>query len=137
MPRPLRQFSPMNLFFGLLPQPAPLRPESRVYDLKTRLDWGEPALTIIDVRNRARFNAQHIRGAISIPMAELVTQARQSLESDRDIYVYGEVDEEASHAAEQLRRAGFKQVSVLRGGAAAWKAAGFPLETLHQNPATL
>jgi len=126
----------MKFFFGLLPRPAPLRPESRVYDLKTRLDWGEPALTIIDVRSRASFNAQHIRGAICIPLEELVPQAQRSLESDRDIYVYGEVDEDASHAAEQLRHAGFKQVSVLRGGAAAWKAAGFPLETLYQNPVT-
>ncbi|HEY9888809.1 MAG TPA: rhodanese-like domain-containing protein [Candidatus Obscuribacterales bacterium] len=102
---------------------------SRVYDLKARLDWGEPALTIIDVRDRALFNESHIMGAISIPMTGLVARTQAALELDRDIYVYASTDEEATVAAEQLRAAGYKQVSVLRGGAAAWKAADFPTET--------
>jgi len=102
---------------------------SRVYDLKTRLDWGEPALTIIDVRDRALFNESHIMGAVSMPMAGLVSRTMASLEFDRDLYVYAGTDEEASTAAEQLRAAGYQRVSVLRGGVAAWKAAGFPVET--------
>jgi hypothetical protein len=31
----------------LIPIPATLKANSRVQDLKKRLDWGEPALTII------------------------------------------------------------------------------------------
>ncbi|MEO0538883.1 MAG: rhodanese-like domain-containing protein [Cyanobacteria bacterium P01_A01_bin.123] len=118
----------MKSLLDLLPKPAPMRALSRVYDLKTRLDWGEPALTIIDVRDRASFNHIHVRGAISMPMAKLVGLAEVSLEYDRDIYVYSDVDEEAIASASQLRSAGFQNVSVLRGGAAAWKAAGFPVE---------
>ena len=102
---------------------------SRVYDLKARLDWGEPALTIIDVRDRLLFNERHIMGAISIPVTELVDRSRETLEFDRDIYVYASVDEEATAAAEQMRSVGYQKVSVLRGGVAAWKAAGFPIET--------
>jgi len=118
----------MNLF-GIFPKPGPMQETSRVYDLKARLDWGEPALTIIDIRDRDLFNERHVMGAISIPAAELVQRAMNTLEFDRDLYIYASTDEEATTAAEQLRASGYKRVSVLRGGVAAWKAAGFPVET--------
>jgi len=115
--------------FGIFPKPAPMEETARVYDLKARLDWGEPALTIIDIRDRNLFNESHVMGAISMPVAELVGRTQAALELDRDIYVYASTDDEATTAAEQLRSAGFEKVSVLRGGVAAWKAAGFPVET--------
>jgi rhodanese-related sulfurtransferase len=120
----------MNRIFGLFPKPLPLRPESRVYDLKERLDWGEPALTIVDVRDRHDFNQSHVTGAISIPADALLETAARCFELDRDIYLYSNTDEEASLAAEQLRTAGYTCVSILRGGVAAWKAAGFPVEAI-------
>lgn len=118
----------MNLFFGLFPKPSPLRPESRVYDLKERLDWGEPALTIIDVRDRATFNESHITGAISMPLDSLLATAASSFEVTRDLYIYSNTDDESVAVAEQLRAAGFLRVAIVRGGVAAWKAAGFPIE---------
>lgn len=118
----------MKTLLNLFPKPGPMRAMSRVYDLKIRLDWGEPALTIIDVRLRAVFNESHVTGAISMPADDLVERAQASLELDRDIYVYADTDEEATLAADALKAAGFKKVSVLRGGVAAWKAAGFPVE---------
>lgn len=119
----------MDKFLGIFPKPAPIRPESRVYDLKERLDWGEPALTIIDVRPRPIFNESRVTGAISMPVESLVERATLALEYDRDVYVYADRDEEAAIAAQSLKEAGFKNVSVLRGGVAAWKAAGFPVES--------
>ncbi|MGF1519490.1 MAG: rhodanese-like domain-containing protein [Nodosilinea sp.] len=118
----------MNRFFGLLPKPSPLRSESRVYDLKERLDWGEPALTIIDVRDRTDFNESHITGAISMPVDSLLTTATSCFELIRDLYIYSNTDEESAAVAEQLRKAGFLRVAIVRGGVAAWKAAGFPVE---------
>jgi rhodanese-related sulfurtransferase len=118
----------MSNFFRLIPIPAPLKAQSRVYDLKERLDWGEPALTIIDVRDRDAFNTSHISGAISLPINELVNRALINLELTRDLYVYGSTDEQTADAAAQLRTAGYQNVSELRGGLAAWKAAGFPIE---------
>jgi len=113
---------------GLFPQPASFKEKSRVYDLKSRIDWGEPALTIIDVRDRASFNESRIMGAISFPADELVTRANQNLESDRDIYVYSDTDEETADAAARLREAGFKRVAELTGGLGAWRAAEYPVE---------
>ncbi len=118
----------MNHVFGLFPKPSPLRPESRVYDLKERLDWGEPALTIIDVRDRIDFNESHITGAISMPIDSLMAMATKCFEVTRDLYIYSNTDDESAAVADQLRGAGFDRVAIVRGGVAAWKAAGFPVE---------
>ena len=118
----------MARFLNLIPIPSPLKAKSRIYDLKTRLDWGEPALTIIDLRNRDAFNTSHIMGAISLPVTELVERVQNQLELIRDIYIYGETDEETTAAAEQLRAAGYQNVAELIGGLPAWKAAKYPLE---------
>ncbi len=118
----------MSNSFSIIPIPAPLKSQSLVNDLKERLDWGEPALTIIDIRDRSAFNISHISGAISLPMNELVARALINLELTRDLYVYGSTDEQAADAAAQLRTAGYQNVSQLRGGLAAWKANGYPIE---------
>jgi rhodanese-related sulfurtransferase len=120
----------MNRLFGLFPKPSPMKAESRVYDLKERLDWGEPALSIVDVRDRSEFNQSHITGAISIPATRLVSEAAKYFEIDRDIYLYSNTDDEASAVVEQLKAQGYTNVSVVRGGVAAWKAAGFPIESI-------
>lgn len=120
----------MYMFLGIIPAPPPLTARSRVYDLKARLDWGDPALTIVDVRDRSEFNFSHILGAIPMPLNELVDRALHNLEITRDIYIYGETDEETAEAATKLREAGYYNVSELRGGAAAWKAVGYPVESI-------
>ena len=123
----------MYKLLGIIPTPPPLRAQSRVYDLKARLDWGDPALTIIDVRDRSEFNFSHILGAIPMPLNELKDRVLSSLELSRDIYIYGETDEETAEAAVNLRAAGYQNVSELRGGVAAWKAVGYPVESIFQS----
>jgi rhodanese-related sulfurtransferase len=106
---------------GFIPGPdSQQMPVSTVKALKERLEWGEPALTIIDVRDRNVFNKEHITGAESIPIAELPAKASKSLDLKRDIYVYGEQDQ-TTEAAAKLREAGFTKVSELEGGLSAWK----------------
>ena len=108
--------------------PQPLKSKSEVSDLKQRLDWGEPALTIIDIRDRAAFNNSHITGATSFPMDELVNRALNNFELERDIYVYGATEKETGLAVNRLRGAGYENVAQLVGGLKAWKAAGYPVE---------
>ena len=112
----------------MIPIPQPLKEKSRIYDLKERLDWGEPALTIIDVRSRNAYNSTRITGAVSLPMSQLVSGALNNFELERDIYVYGRNEQETAAAAAQLRAAGYKNVAELVGGFNAWKAANFPIE---------
>ena len=119
----------MAQFLGMIPTPPPFKDKSLVFELKSRLDWGEPALTIIDARDRTEFNFRHILGAIPMPVSELVNRAQSSLENSRDIYIYGETDEETAIAASLLRNAGFQNVSELRGGVAAWRALDYPVSS--------
>jgi rhodanese-related sulfurtransferase len=112
----------------IIPIPSPLKARSLVQDLKLRLDWGEPALTIIDVRSRDAFNASHISGAVSLPLDQLIERALANLELIRDLYVYSASDEETATAADLLKQAGYKNVAELVGGLAAWKSVGYPIE---------
>lgn len=114
--------------FQFIVIPEAMQNRSRVESLKNRLDWGEPALTIVDVRDRTAFNTSHITGAVGMPMQELVNQACASLEFIRDIYVYGETEGQTAEAASQLRAAGYQHIAELVGGLAAWKRAKYPID---------
>jgi rhodanese-related sulfurtransferase len=117
-----------NVVGDVIPSQPPIDPQSDVHVLKSRLEWGEPAFTILDVRDRMTYNDGHIMGAMPMPIDELVDRATPSLAKSRDIYVYGANDEETNQAAQALRSAGFEHVSALKGGLAAWKAVGGPTE---------
>jgi rhodanese-related sulfurtransferase len=99
----------------VIPTPSKPTQVSSAQALKERLQWGEPGLTIIDARSREAFLEERITGAM---LASDVT----SLPENRQIYVYGNTDEEAAEAANNLRQDGFESVSQLQGGLAGWKA---------------
>ncbi len=125
-----------KLFDGIIPQEPPVHAQSNAHIVKSRLEWGEPAFTILDVRGsgtsvletRKAYNECHIMGAMLVPMDELVNLSESSLHKSRDIYLYGENDEQANQAAQILRNVAFTNVSTLRGGLAAWKAIAGPIE---------
>ncbi len=98
-----------------VPTPYKATPISSAQALKERLDWGEPALTIIDIRDREAYLEERITGAI------LVFDINQ-LHKSREIYVYSNTDQEAAKKVEELRELGFESVSQLLGGLAGWKA---------------
>ncbi|WP_228038222.1 rhodanese-like domain-containing protein [Nodosilinea sp. LEGE 06152] len=111
-------------------QPLPKPPgmsgtQATADELLKRLNWGEPALTIIDARSRQSFNAERITGAMS---RDQVDEATGSLEHQRDIYVYGDGADEAAEVVNQLRQAGYQKVALIQGGLSAWKDIGGPTE---------
>lgn len=116
----------MNAFASAFP--PKLKPQATAQELKSRLDWGEPALTIIDVRDRADFNETRIQGSVSMPLMALTAVIDGSLEKERDIYIYGDSDTVTAEAANQLRTAGYQRVAELKGGLPAWKTAKYPVE---------
>jgi rhodanese-related sulfurtransferase len=117
-----------NILGGIIPPQPPIELQSDVHAVKSRLEWGEPAFTILDVRDRQTYNDGHIMGAMPMPIDVLVHRAASSLDKSRDIYLYGATEEQTSQAATLLRSAGFEHVSQLKGGLAAWKAIGGPTE---------
>jgi rhodanese-related sulfurtransferase len=117
-----------NALPNITPTPPGFKSESSAYDLKARLEWGEPALTMIDVRDRESFNQGHMTGAMPMPMESLLEMAEGSLAPERDIYVYGDSDTQSLEAAEMLRGAGFKNVAVIKGGLMAWREIAGPTD---------
>lgn len=117
-----------KLIDGIIPEQPPVDAHSDVHALKSRLEWGEPAFTILDVRDRQTYNEGHIMGAMPMPVEDLVYLAESSLQKSRDIYIYGTSESDTAEAAQMLRNAGFVHVSELRGGLPAWKAIGGPTE---------
>lgn len=95
--------------------------------LSTWLGVGDTVL--IDVRERAEHEREHIAGSRLMPLSQL--DAR-SLPGDRRIVLYCAAGCRSRTAA---RRLGLEGLAQLDGGIAAWTAAGF--ETVHAAPACL
>lgn len=81
-------------------------------------------INIFDVRDADFFNAGHIPGAVSFPLASLEREMKAILQNgfsamDAEIIVYGEKEEDAFSAASILNGLGFTNVSVL-GALSAW-----------------
>jgi rhodanese-related sulfurtransferase len=116
---------------NLTPTPVVLQEESTAYELKTRLEWGQPALSIVDVREHEAFNQGRITGAVSMPMEQL-TEMKSILQPTSDIYIYGDTDEQAHTAAQMLRAAGFEAVTHVMGGLDAWHEIGGSTEGIQE-----
>ena len=116
----------------LTPTPVILQDESTAYDLKKRLEWAEPALSIVDVRDREAFHQGRITGALAMPMDQLA-EMMSTLEPKHDIYVYGESDAQAQEAAQMLKSGGCQAVTIVKGGLDAWHEVGGPTEGVQED----
>lgn len=114
---------------NVTPTPPGIKAQVSPQELKARLEWGEPGLTILDVRDREAFNYERITGAMTMPMDRIAnTKPGETFEDRRDIYVYGESDDQTAQIANTLRSSGFLNVAEIKGGLPAWKAIGGPTE---------
>ncbi len=84
------------------------------------------SFVVVDVDSRKEFREAHIPGSVNIPIDELETRAEDELQSAAHIVVYCRCpsDGAAVSALDQLNKIGFKNVSVLKGGLAAWANVG-------------
>lgn len=106
---------------NVTPTPPAWHPQATAHELKSRLNWGEPGLTILDVRDRNIYLEAHIQGAINMDAASLPDEAVDKLQFDRDLYIYSTNDAETAAVANALREAGFQHVAELKGGLDAWR----------------
>jgi rhodanese-related sulfurtransferase len=84
---------------------------------------------VLDLRDPAQYQAGHILGARSTPLAGLEKAASDlSRFRNRAVIVYCSDGRRSGRALEVLRRAGFSQVNQLAGGFDAWRQAGLPVE---------
>lgn len=112
----------------ITPTPPDFHREATPHELKSRLNWGEPALTILDLRDYESYRRCRIMGAMQVPMEELTSWCQSRLEYNREIYLYSNSDQETAQAADELRQAGFKKVAQLQGGVPAWRKIGGSIE---------
>lgn len=83
---------------------------------------------LVDIRDKAAFDAGHIAGAKNVPGAAIADGAKQ-LEKykEKPVVVYCERGVTAGAAVRQLTRLGFKQPINLRGGLTAWRSDNLPV----------
>lgn len=107
---------------------AKLAYEMTPWALKSILEKTPDNIVLLDVRNADMFAAQHIKGAISIPLVELVSKLA-TLPKDKTLVTYcGDLTcGLAPKAALELAQKGFK-VMELVGGIDVWSQKGFPVE---------
>ncbi|AIT09692.1 sulfurtransferase [Candidatus Francisella endociliophora] len=82
----------------------------------------------LDVRSQEEFSNAHIIGSQNIQLDE-VSQKHKKLNKykAKPIVIYGNGAEKAMF---ELRKAGFEQVFVLKGGLSAWLQASYPVKSL-------
>jgi phage shock protein E len=96
--------------------------------LDARLEAGDPALLVLDVRNAAEFDAGHLPGAINIPhdaVSERIAELGPA--DERDVVVYCRSGRRAILALETLKGAGFSRLFHLEGDYLRWSEEGRPL----------
>ena len=87
---------------------------------------------MIDVREQSEFEAEHVEGAILIPLSQFAAKASQALETAKgaDLVIMCRSGMRAGSAMTQLHQLGlarqFKTVTVYPGGILAWRGQGKP-----------
>jgi rhodanese-related sulfurtransferase len=83
---------------------------------------------VVDLRDKAEFEAGHIVDAINIPFAAIETRMDElNPHKGKPIVLACKMGQHSGSAGTQLRKAGFEQVSRLRGGIADWRAQNLPV----------
>lgn len=84
---------------------------------------------VIDIRSQNEFKKGHILGAKQVPAEKVSKGDFSTLENSKDkpIIVVCAMGMTAKRAAAQMLKAGFSQVSVLKGGMNAWQSANLPV----------
>ncbi|MTD41369.1 rhodanese-like domain-containing protein [Erwinia sp. CPCC 100877] len=74
---------------------------------------------IIDLREKDSFDGGHILGARNMPYTTLKT-TMNSIRKDQPVYLYDQKKSLSIRAANQLRKQGYKNLYILKGGYEGW-----------------
>jgi len=84
---------------------------------------------VVDVSPAADYAKAHILGSVSVPLSDLDPERHKVLSKakERPVIVVCRAGMTARDAAKKLKKAGFKDVSLLDGGIAGWRQADLPV----------
>ncbi len=104
----------------------PLAPIITAEELHTKIAAKETFI-LVDVRDAAAYNQEHVAGAINIPVKEIEANTSKLLPLDRSIVTMCAGDEckASTKAATKLLELGFTQVLNYDGGISGWKIHGY------------
>ncbi|WP_199175022.1 rhodanese-like domain-containing protein [Sporosarcina sp. P29] len=86
--------------------------------LKDRLK--DQNVQLIDVRSPAEYKGRHIQQFKNIPL-NVLSNKMGTLKKDQEVIVICQSGMRSSNAATQLKKAGFVNVTNVRGGMSAWQ----------------
>ena len=82
---------------------------------------------IVDLRNSELFNQGHITGSINIPFNNLSQRFNEIPEYNKSIVLVCDMGNVSPNAGELLKKEGYKDLLILRGGVNEWKLQNLPL----------
>jgi rhodanese-related sulfurtransferase len=95
-------------------------------ELEERLD----ELTLVDTQQPNMFRRRHLPNAVNLPRGRVEALAPvllPDLEAEIVVYCGSWLCRSSDHVAERLRRLGYTNVRIYRGGRADWRKAGLPV----------
>jgi len=84
---------------------------------------------VLDIREAKDVKKGILNGATNIPLKDLAKRITElNKYKDKPVLVYCDIGMRSAQACQELKKAGFENISVLRGGASAWVSDNLPLE---------
>ncbi len=100
----------------------------REVDAATVRAWQQAGeCVLVDVREEAEYEVEHIEGVLLAPLSRLETTPLSLPDDKKAVFLCRSGNRTRVHALRLLRCAG-RDVYALEGGMIAWKARGFPTE---------
>lgn len=100
-------------------------------ELRARLASPTPP-RLAEILGPQYFAAGHLPSAVNLPLEGFTESAARLLPNQREevvVYCASVTCQNSDLAERKLRALGYQRVRVYKGGKAAWKAAGLPLES--------
>ncbi len=101
---------------------------STVHEVRRRLLAGDDMI-LVDLRDRRELDSGLIPGAMRLHLGELIGRSSE-LPADKEIVLFCGSGYRGGIAASMLRNSGIRNVRIMLGGFASWKANDYPVEKL-------
>lgn len=83
---------------------------------------------IIDIRDQKQYQAGHILNAVHVPLPSLQERiSKLEKYKGQPIIIVDEAGKESDKAASILKKEGFSQINILKGGMSSWVSEGLPV----------
>ena len=82
---------------------------------------------IIDIRDSESFNAGHITASKNIPQNDLLRRINEITNIDKSIILVCDMGNISPNAGEALKKEGFEDIYLLKGGINQWRIDNLPL----------